>query len=49
VRHPHSRTLRSWFHVTDHFRDAWHDTPVERWLFPRLPARPFAERLAKRR
>ncbi len=49
IRHPHSRALRSLFHVTDHFRDRWHDTPVERWLFPLRPSRPFADRPVRRR
>ncbi|HMK99259.1 MAG TPA: hypothetical protein VK428_03640, partial [Acidimicrobiales bacterium] len=42
VRHPTNRALRSVYHLTDHFRDSWRDTALEKWLFPRLPARPFS-------
>ncbi len=44
VRHPSSRVLRSFFHLTDHFQDHWKDSALERWVFPHLPTRPFSGR-----
>ena len=44
VRHPASRTLRSFYHCVDHFRDYWGDTAVERWFFSELPAQPFSDK-----
>jgi len=41
-KHPSSRVLRSWFHVTDHWRHFTPETPLERWLVPQLPAAPFS-------
>jgi hypothetical protein len=43
ARHPASRTLRSFYHCVDHFRDYWGDTALERWFFPELPAQPFSD------
>jgi len=42
VRHPTSRSLRTWFHVVDGFRDHWGDSALGRWLSPALPAQPFS-------
>lgn len=42
VRHPTSRTLRSIYHFTDHFRDFWGENALEKWLFPQTPSRPLS-------
>ncbi len=42
VKHPTSRTLRSYFHVVDGFRDHWGDSSIGRWLSPELPSQPFS-------
>jgi hypothetical protein len=39
LRHPTSRTLRSLFHLIDHYRDHWRDTWLARWFLPELPPR----------
>lgn len=41
-RHPTSRVLRFWYHVSDHWRHFSASTPLERWVAPRLPDAPFA-------
>lgn len=48
VKHPASRTLRSWFHLTDHFRDFWGDTALDRWVVPKMPTRPLSTRSRRR-
>ncbi len=42
-RHPSSRLLRSWFHLVDAWNELWADSPLKRWLSPKLPE-PFGER-----
>lgn len=49
VEQPRSRVLRSWYHLTDYLSDRWHDTWLERFLFPDLPPRPFSEIARSRR
>ena len=44
VKHPRSRTLRSFYHFTDYFRDYWPDTALAKWLFPAPSSRPFSEK-----
>jgi hypothetical protein len=48
VRHPTSRTLRSFYHLTDHFRDFWGESALERWLFTKTPLRPYSTMAKKR-
>ena len=43
VKHPSSRALRNFYHLTDHFLDYWGDTWIERWFLPRRRPRPFSE------
>ncbi|HVA04699.1 MAG TPA: hemerythrin domain-containing protein [Acidimicrobiales bacterium] len=49
VKHPTSRTLRSLYHLTDHFRDFWRENALERWLFPWTPSRPLSGKAVPRR
>lgn len=41
LRHPASRSLRTYFRVVDGFRDRFADTWLERWFVPPLPGRPL--------
>lgn len=43
VKHPSSRALRTFYHLTDHFSDYWGDTWIERWFLPRRRPQPFSE------
>jgi hypothetical protein len=43
VKHPSSRTVRSLYHLVDHWLDFWGDTPLERWFRPNQPPAPFSD------
>lgn len=42
VKHPTNRVLKGYYHRLDGLRDRWGDTTAGKWIFPALPARPFA-------
>jgi len=42
VKHPRSRSLRTFYHYLDHLQDRWGDSMLGRWFFPELPSQPYA-------
>jgi hypothetical protein len=42
VKHPTSRTLRTYYHFRDGFRDHWAESSIGRWLSPGRPSHPFS-------
>lgn len=45
-KHPSSHTLRRGYRIADHLRHFSADTPLERWLVPKLPPAPFSSQQA---